>query len=60
MANLNRVFVEGFGWAMVDEVGNIWDFAEDDESEKDNDYNEAERQAEWEFGHGYNFDDDRH
>ena len=59
MANLKREFIEGFGWAMVDEVGNIWDYAE--EPEEDDDYNEAERQAEWEFEHGYHYsDEDRH
>ena len=58
MTALKRVFVEGFGWAMVDSVGNIWDFA--DAPEDDNEYDEAERQSEWEFEYGYCFDDDRH
>ena len=59
MANLKKAFVEGLGWAMVDEVGNVWELIEEPE-ETDN-YNEAERQAEWEFEHGYHFeDDDRH
>ena len=58
MANLKREYIDGFGWAMVDGVGNIWESAEEPE-EADN-YNEAERQAEWEFTHGYHFDNDRH
>ena len=47
-------YVEGLGWALVDEAGNIWELI--DEPETDTTYDEQERQAEWEFEHGYNFE----
>ena len=50
-----KKYVEGFGWALVDEVGNIWELI-DEPDETDTTYNEQERQAEWEFEHGYNFE----
>lgn len=75
---MERKYIESTGlWALVTDIGEIYAFgsyeeitemwensvAVDDEINDEDDYDEAEREAEWEFYHGHTpnqYDDDRY